>query len=108
MGISQLQRDAFKLSAVFNDQVNGILATETQYMYDTTADLTEMEKNILSQVAKMPNGYGFAAAIIADNAWQLMYDEWASDPEAQAGVISAAIHKKYKMLTGFEPHPPPP
>ena len=104
MSISQLQRDAFNKSITFESQVTGILLTEAKYMYYNTANLSDIEKELLSRTIMMPPGQTFARTITSDASWSITYDAWASDPEAQNGAISAGVQHDFFLITGFQPH----
>lgn len=99
-------QQALNTSPDFNAQTNAIVQREALYKTnDTTLDAER--RNILMTVARSPATYGFVTTMIADSAWSLTYDAWASDVAGAEGPILAGVGKWFNALTGFTPQPPP-
>jgi hypothetical protein len=107
MAITFLQQQALGSAPDFNAQTNAIVQEEALYKTnDPTLD-TERQ-NILMSVVRSPATYGFVTTMLADSAWSLTYDAWASDVAGAEGAIRASIGVWFNLLTGFTPMPPPP
>jgi hypothetical protein len=106
MGISALQQAAFLSSPAFNDQVNAVV--KEQALVKATAH-PESDANLLANVVRQPQSYGFTAAIVADGGWLLTYDQWAADPASADYGILTNVQKWFSLLTGYiEPVAAPP
>lgn len=105
MPITSLERSAFVTSQEFQKQVNDVVVRESMYKYDTIPDLDAVQQDALQRVINRPHDFAFVNTITSDVGWSLKYDEWAADPNAQDGAISAAVNKWFKLLTGFDPTP---
>lgn len=81
---------------------------QEEALYKTNdATLDAEQQNILVTVARSPATYGFVTAMLADSAWALTYDAWASDVVGAEGAIRASVNKWFSLLTGFTPPAPP-
>lgn len=105
MAIGTLQRAAFETSGEFNAQTNGVIRETALYrsgLLNPADETTPEYRARYAALVREPGGYGFVAAIVADNAWNLTYDAWANDPESQKPVIEAAVQNVWPLLTGIE------
>ena len=100
MAVSVLQREALARTEQFVQQVNGTAVTQALYKYETIQNLSDGEKQQLTQVPRSPQSYGFVQTILCDAAWAITYDVWAADPSGQDGAILAAVDKVWTMLVG--------
>ena len=108
MGVNVRVRDAFVASREFNDQVNFVMVREMLYKVGDPSSLVEPQRSLVASISRSPSTYGFPSTIVNDNAWDVGYDTWASDPEAQDGTIASACTKYFTMLTGMVlPEPAP-
>jgi ABC-type phosphate transport system substrate-binding protein len=112
MAVSLLQRNAFVTSDDFNDQVNGIVSKTAIYRTGIWTDAGNMDdntRNLLAQVARSPESYGFTSVIVTDNNWNMTYDAWATDPPGADDDIESKVQAHWLLLTGIkEPMPPEP
>jgi hypothetical protein len=99
-------QQALSTAPDFNAQTNAIVQREALYKTND-ATLDAERQNILMTVARSPATYGFVTTMIADSAWTLTYDAWASDVAGAEGVIQAAVGVWFNLLTGFTPMPEP-
>ncbi len=106
MPVSQLQRDALATSDSFRSQVAGLVLEQALYLDGLYADMDSTNRNILAGVVKAPNSYGFERTMVSDNAWDVTYDQWATDPNAQKAVMEGFIQKHWTLLTGYNYVPP--
>lgn len=105
MAVSTLQRVAFESSANFVTQVEGVVRETAIYRNGQLVpgdEKTEEARRRYAALVREPGGFGFVPTIVADNAWNLTYDVWATDPEAQKPVIEAAVQAAWALLTGIE------
>ena len=107
MSISFIQQEALATNPDFKAQVDALVMQQALYKNDTMPDLDLQYRNILAQVTRTPDSYGFAKTIIAANTWNTTFDVWAADPKAAEGDITAAVDHNFNFLTGFNPPPPP-
>jgi hypothetical protein len=103
-GISALQQAAFNASPNFNEQVN---ATVKEHAV-STLKASDSDSNLLSNVIRQPQQYGFAAAMLADAGWDVTYDAWAADPTSADYAILLNVQALFNKLTGYVPPPAPP
>jgi hypothetical protein len=100
MAISALQQSAFNLSTSFNDQVNSVVKQQALIKGEANPDT---DTNLIAQVVRQPQQYGFTPAIIADAGWAVTYDAWSSDPKVADGPILGLVQKWFNLLTGYIP-----
>lgn len=103
MSIPTLQRSALANSQNFADQVNGIVRQEALYKGEQitgTDEAAQAQRDRLSQVVRDPNGFGFVQSVVADSAWNVTYDGWATDPPAADGAIQGTVQKFWDLLVG--------
>ena len=104
MGISALQQQAFNASPGFNDQVN---ATVKEHAV-ATLKASETDSNLLANVIRQPQQYGFPAAMLADAGWDVTYDAWATDPSSADYAILVNVQALFNKMTGYVPPAAPP
>ena len=103
MSISFLQQAALSTSPDFNAQANAIVQSEALYKANNTEGLDATQQNILATVVRSPATYGFVTTMLADSAWSLTYDAWASDVAGAEGAIRASVNVWFDFLTGYVP-----
>lgn len=103
MAISFLQQQGLGDAPDFNAQTNAIVQQEALYKANNVEGLDSYQLNILATVARSPATYGFAPIILADTAWSLTYDAWASDVAGAEGAIRSAVGVWFEFLTGYVP-----
>jgi hypothetical protein len=103
MAISFLQQSGLGDAPDFNAQTNAIVKQEALYKANNTEGLDASQQNILATVARSPATYGFVTIILADTAWSLTYDAWASDVAGAEGAIRASVGVWFDFLTGYVP-----
>jgi hypothetical protein len=102
MGISALQQEAFNASPGFNNQVNSVVKENAVSTLKALA-AGEGDSNLLANVIRNPQSYGFPAAMVADAAWDVTYDAWAADPAAADYAILSNVQALFNKLTGYQP-----
>lgn len=104
-GISSLQQAALSSSAEFQAQVNSVVK-EQALIKAAAADDTG-NQNLLANVIRNPESYGFPSALVADSVWAITYDVWAADPTSADYLILAGVQRWFSLLTGYTPPVPP-
>jgi len=115
-GISALQQSAFLNSTNFKSQVDGLVVQYALYLNNQHPNMNLANKNVIANIIRNPNTYGFYEAIVADTNWSTTYDVWATDPAAQNQPISGLVQAIFNLLTNYNPNlpdemvpaPPPP
>jgi hypothetical protein len=102
MGVSQLQREAYNRVQSFRDQVDGNVVEYALYLNNQHPDLDSANRNVLANVIRNANSYGFPQTIVADSNWAVTYDAWAADPTSAAGAINGGVQAVFGLLTGFQ------
>jgi hypothetical protein len=103
MAVSSLQREAFRLSPEFNQQVDGVVQQQALYQaeqLDPEDPNTPLTRDRMASVVRSPQTYGFTPAVVADAGWVITYDAWAADPAGAEGAILAGVQKVWPLLVG--------
>ncbi len=110
MAISMLLREAFVASPNFNHQVEGVVTEQALYKntaWEQADKLNASTRQLLANVARQPQQYGFTRTIVSENSWSVTYDGWAADPASADYAILLGVQNTWLLLTGIDEPPDP-